>query len=178
MGVDFSSDGKHIVSASDDKTARLWNATTGKEIATLHGHTDRIGSALFSDDGADIATASHDETARIWDVDSRQTIRILLHPTKVYTAAFSPDGSQIVTASGSTRAGLGQRDRRQTSYDRSRGEENVPRCLTPEQRKEFFLDAEPPLWCIERKKWPYHTKDWQQWLAETRAGSEPTMPVQ
>ena len=40
----FSPDGKRVVTASDDKTARLWDAESGKEIAVLNGHTDRCGA--------------------------------------------------------------------------------------------------------------------------------------
>jgi len=49
--------------------------------------------------------------------------------------------------------------------------------LTPAQRKDFFLPPEPPLWCIELKKWPYHTDEWKQWLSDTRAGKNPSLPA-
>src|SRR5262249_18667869 len=39
-----------------------------------------------------------------------------------------------------------------------------PRCLERSQRLEAFLDPEPPAWCIETGKWPYHTQDWKDWL--------------
>jgi WD40 repeat protein len=63
----FSPDGKRIVTASMDKTARMWDAATAKEIAVLRGHDDRVTSAAFSPDGSRIVTASEDSTARIWD---------------------------------------------------------------------------------------------------------------
>jgi WD40 repeat protein len=44
----FSPDGRRIVTASDDQTARLWDAGTGKEIALLSGHTYIVRSAAFS----------------------------------------------------------------------------------------------------------------------------------
>jgi hypothetical protein len=53
----------------------------------------------------------------------------------------------------------------------------VPRCLTAAQRNQFFLPPEPPLWCIEREKWPYHTSEWKQWLSDTRAGKNPPLPA-
>jgi hypothetical protein len=63
----FAADGQHIVTASDDGTARLWDAATGQQIALLSGHTDEVNSAAFSSDGRRIVTASFDKTARIWD---------------------------------------------------------------------------------------------------------------
>ncbi|KAF9021067.1 hypothetical protein BDZ89DRAFT_250297 [Hymenopellis radicata] len=47
----FSHDGQHIISASSDKTVRMWNAETGKEELRLEGHTDWVLSASFSHDG-------------------------------------------------------------------------------------------------------------------------------
>src|SRR4051812_24768173 len=47
----FSSDGKYVLTASFDKTARLWDATTGKELRQFKGHTNYVTSAVFSSDG-------------------------------------------------------------------------------------------------------------------------------
>jgi WD40 repeat protein len=52
---------------SKDKTARIWDAATAKDIAVLRGHENIVTSAAFSPDGKRIVTASVDRTARIWD---------------------------------------------------------------------------------------------------------------
>jgi hypothetical protein len=52
----------------------------------------------------------------------------------------------------------------------------IPRCLTRARREAAFLEPEPPEWCIELEKWPYHTPEWKQWLSETRAGRNPPLP--
>ena len=83
-----------------DRTARIWDAATGAEIAALRGHEDRVRSAAFSPDGARIVTASQDRTARIWDAATGAEIAALRgHEGPVQSAAFSPDGARIVTAS-------------------------------------------------------------------------------
>jgi WD40 domain-containing protein len=64
----FSSDGKRVVTASEDTSVRIWDAESGKEIAILKGHTFPLSSAGFSGDGRRVATASRDYSARIWDV--------------------------------------------------------------------------------------------------------------
>ena len=101
----FSPDGMRIVTASWDHTARIWDATTGKQIVTLLGHGDGVLSAAFSPDGKHVVTASADNTARIWDATTGNEIAVLrglAYP--VYHAAFSPDGSRIVTASADNTA--------------------------------------------------------------------------
>ena len=47
--------GKRIVSGSDDKTLKVWDATTGQETLTLRGHTGRVSSLAFSPDGRRLA---------------------------------------------------------------------------------------------------------------------------
>jgi WD40 repeat protein len=64
----FSPDGQRIVTASADKTARLWNAANGQLLAKLEGHTARVNRAVFSPDGQRIVTASDDATARVYRV--------------------------------------------------------------------------------------------------------------
>ena len=83
-----------------DRTARIWDAATAKEIAVLRGHDDAVMSAAFGRDGSRIVTASMGGTARIWDAATAKEINVLRgHDDVVWSAAFSRDGSRIVTAS-------------------------------------------------------------------------------
>ena len=59
----YSPDGTRIVTASQDKTARIWDARTGAQLAVLSGHGDAVQSAAYSPDGTRIVTASDDKTA-------------------------------------------------------------------------------------------------------------------
>jgi WD40 repeat protein len=66
--VALSSDGRRLLSGSEDNTARLWDAATGKAIATLAGHTAQVTAVAFSPDGTRVLTGSRDNTARLWDL--------------------------------------------------------------------------------------------------------------
>ena len=96
----YSPDSTRIVTASSDKTARIWDTRTGAQLAVLSGHSGTIYSAAYSPDGTRIVTASADKTARIWDARTGAQLAVLSgHGSTVYTAAYSPDGTRIVTAS-------------------------------------------------------------------------------
>lgn len=103
--AEFSPDGSRVVTASLDKTAKIWDAVTGALLADLKGHTDVINFAAFSIDGKKILTVSgsrsrrsEDTLVRIWDAVNGTFLAGLSHSTYVVTAEFSPDGKRIVTA--------------------------------------------------------------------------------
>lgn len=95
--VNWSHDGKSIITTSADKTARIWNLS-GKLMAELRGHKEQVNSADFSRDGKYILTTSVDKTARIWDTSGKQ-LAILKHQEYVTSASFSPDGKRVITTS-------------------------------------------------------------------------------
>jgi WD40 repeat protein/transcriptional regulator with XRE-family HTH domain len=99
-GVAFSPDGMRFVTASDDHTAKVWDAKTGMLLLTLTGHTAEVFDVAYSPDGKQIATASNDKTARVWDAITGQLLLTLTgHTDLIRRIAFSPDGTRLVTAS-------------------------------------------------------------------------------
>ena len=101
----FSPDGTRILTASWDKTAKLWDAASGKLVASF-AHQGIVWHAAFSSDGTRILTASADKTAKLWDAASGKLIASFAHQAIVYNAAFSPDGARILTASADKTAKL------------------------------------------------------------------------
>jgi WD40 repeat protein len=97
----FSADGSRIVSASRDKTLKLWDAQTGAELATLEGHTEAVLACAFSADDSRIVSASADDTLKLWDAQTGAELATLQgHTSTVWACAFSADGSRVVSGSG------------------------------------------------------------------------------
>jgi hypothetical protein len=107
--------------------------------AVLGGHTGGVLSASFGPDDRDVVTASEDKTARIWNYERRE-----------------------VTASG------------QELVDEAK--RILPRCLSTAERRKGPLDREPLAWCIEMRKWPYLSRDWQDWLKYKRTHADVPLP--
>ena len=104
----YSSDGKRIATASSDGTAKVWSATSGKELLSVQGSTYSsedseagfVWYAAFSPDGKLLVTAGGDDIARIWDARTgEQLLAFSGHHDDVYHIEFSPDGSHLATVS-------------------------------------------------------------------------------
>jgi len=73
-GCAFSPDGQLIVSASWDRTLKVWDALTGEMLRTLEGHSAYVRGCAFSPDGQLIVSASWDRTLKVWDALTGQTL--------------------------------------------------------------------------------------------------------
>ena len=101
----FSPDGTRILTASWDKTAKLWDAASGKLVVSFP-HQGIVWGAAFSSDGTRIVTASADHSSKLWDAASGKLIASFDHQDSVNDAVFSPDGARILTASSDHSAKL------------------------------------------------------------------------
>ena len=72
----YSADGPRIVTTSDDRTAKVWDAETGTELFTLIGHEGPVGSAVWSPNGKRIATVGNDGIVQIYTTDINELLQI------------------------------------------------------------------------------------------------------
>ncbi|CAG9986601.1 unnamed protein product [Clonostachys byssicola] len=115
--VAFTSDGKKLVSASLDKTAKLWELSSteggvadgptpeGRCLKTFKGHDDLVLSAALTRDNAWVISGSKDRSARFWDAGTGQAqLQVKGHDKTVISVATHPTGNFFATGSGDGRA--------------------------------------------------------------------------
>lgn len=97
--VNFSPDGRRVVTSSRTNVAIVSDAVTGERMLTLAGHGDFVGRAAFSPDGRRIATVSRDRSLKIWDSGSGRLLRSIERRTRDFALlAFSRDGARVAAA--------------------------------------------------------------------------------
>lgn len=94
----FSNDGSHLCTASEDKSARIWDAKNGRELACFE-HDDWVISVTWKPDGTQICTGCYDGQARVWDaVDmDPDPVAVLACSVKALCVAYSPCGNYLAT---------------------------------------------------------------------------------
>jgi WD40 repeat protein len=126
--VAFTPDGRAVVTGCADHTILFWEASTGRPMRSLAGHTDQVWALTLSRDGKLLASSSRDGTILLWDVGSgrpRRSIRSRLHlasslvlspDERVLAAAYESGwlslwdvhtGKELATWRGGDRPGLG-----------------------------------------------------------------------
>ena len=114
LAVDFRLDGRYFASASEDRTARVWDLE-GRELCRFQGHEGTVLDVAWSPDGRVLATASDDRSVRLWDVISKRELSALQgHEAPVRAVAWSPDGRRLAS---------GAEDRTVRLWDRASGQE-------------------------------------------------------
>jgi len=99
--VVISSDGQFAISASWDKTLRLWDIATGKTTRRFVGHTNDVLSVCFSPDNRQIVSSSRDKTIKLWNTlgECKFTITDECHTEWVSAVRFSPNAANPIFVS-------------------------------------------------------------------------------
>ena len=190
----FSPDGELIAVGAG--TSVLVYDAAGKEVAWLRDHRCNVTEMRFLS-ATDLMTTSSDQPATVWHLPSGELA------SKIRTFAFGslidicwePAHTQILpelgrVASFTHTAGITDwvpflKDEAAMTQA---AESLVARCLNTAERAEFFLDPEPPHWCITgpgrsddpaqwRPYWPYGSPEWTEWLKARKSGESPPLPV-
>ncbi len=101
VSVEFSADGRRLLTGSAEGTARIWDTTTGAPLTAPIKHNDTLVGVSFSPDGLRVVLADYgNNTAHILDANTGALLTPPLeHGSNVLFAAFSPDGRRVVTTS-------------------------------------------------------------------------------
>ena len=97
--ISFSPDGASLVSGSNDKTVKLWDAQTGGVVKTFCGHTGYVVSVSISADYTTIASGSWGLIC-LWDIKTRECFHTIKQQETVYHVGFSPiDPQHLISVS-------------------------------------------------------------------------------
>ena len=126
--IQVSPSGDHLLTASADRTARVWEIATGREIQRLW-HPDGLRPAAYHPDGHRVVTGCNDGGVRLWDLEAGKLIRTLSrHPGPVRRVAVSSDGKHVLSG----------------------GEKNTLRLLEVETGRQIqqFDGVTTPIWSV------------------------------
>ncbi|MCX6927819.1 MAG: hypothetical protein NT154_32110 [Verrucomicrobia bacterium] len=98
MWATFSPNGDRLLTASRDRTARIWDTATGKQLTPPLPHDQAVRRPEFSPDGRRVATVSEDDLTRVWDADTGQPLTPpISHAASADVSAFSGSGRYFLT---------------------------------------------------------------------------------
>jgi len=97
--IAWSPDGTMLVSASRDKTSKVFDAQTGKLLITFNGHAQNVSAAVFTTDGKRVASVGDDKKARIWAIADAKQERDIEAARSEITGLENYGKNQIITFS-------------------------------------------------------------------------------
>ena len=99
--VKFTPDSTRVISASSDRTVKVWDVETAQELFSFNGHQDAVYALAVSPDGTWLASGSNDATVQLWSLKTGKRIGNVLmgHPQSVKGIAISPSGKRVVSVS-------------------------------------------------------------------------------
>jgi WD40 repeat protein len=93
-----SRDGLRALTGSDDKTLKLWDVTSGKSMASLRGHEDRVSAVDLAASGDLAVSGDWRGAIHVWDARTKKAIATLETGGRVWGVAFCPEGDALLAA--------------------------------------------------------------------------------
>ena len=98
--IDFSPDGRYLISGGKDTNVTLWNLKTSTMEKVLYAHFHSVRSVAFNPDSNILASSGDDGVIRLWNLrENREIATLNDHRGEVYSLDFSPDGTLLVSGS-------------------------------------------------------------------------------
>ena len=99
-GLSISSDGRRLLTASIDKSMRLWDLVTMKEVRQFKKHEGQVFAAVFSPDAKTAVSAGRYGAVIQWDLSNGKPIKsIKAHDALIWALKLTPDGRFALTGS-------------------------------------------------------------------------------
>ncbi|MBL9171295.1 MAG: protein kinase [Verrucomicrobiales bacterium] len=177
--ADFSPSGKHVITTSDDHTARLWKVDAFEQPLAVLSHDHFVLGAQFSQDETKLITYSSDRTARLWEVPTgRLLAEPLRHEDQVWSAFLTRDGTRAITTTWAgtlrvwdTRTGLPLTEPLGGGiWKKPFISQPDDARLSPDEQVVLCLFADRSARLIEVPRLPYRVPSWLADLAEAVAG--------
>lgn len=92
---EFSPDGRIFVSASSDKTIKVWDVHSAQVLITLEGHTEEVSDFVISPDANYIISSSFDKIVKVWRLDDGEIINSLPLSGNIHSIVLHPWNKQI-----------------------------------------------------------------------------------
>src|ERR1041385_586137 len=90
VSVATSPDSNYVATGSRDKSVKLWQLSTGREVRSFLGHDFSITALGFTSDGKTLVTGSNDKTVKLWDVSTGEELASVLVNYRVTSIAIDP----------------------------------------------------------------------------------------
>lgn len=99
--VAVSPDGKKVISASLDYTAKVWDINTGKNLLTFTDHIDSVTAVALTPDGEKVISGSDDNTVNVWDINTGENLLTFTtsHSDCLRAIAVTSDGGKVISGS-------------------------------------------------------------------------------
>lgn len=143
LSVSYSPNGRNILTASDDRSVRMWDAKTGKEMHKIE-LTNEVYCVSYSTDGEYFLATSYDGIIHVFHTKSGVEVENLNWKTtgyskQAYTSFFSPNGNMIVTSCTDNSLRLWEFKPLMILLDENR-KKLLGVSLTREERKRYYLE--------------------------------------